>query len=233
MTFPNALNTAVPANGDQVSEGAQRIRELAAAVRQRLTSLVVDVDVNPLRLAAGAIPSGYALTAPVISGGQMNNASFANPTFSGTITGISLAAPVSGLVTTVSLASTTALLVPNTTTVVLSQVLPAGTYLLVCNLRSNMALTTSGSASAQAIAEFFNLTGAAVISEINGPQYGWSSSAPVTMSFEDICGTAIVVLTTLSTIQLRYRTFWTGSWTSSNISVGGANRTQFSAIRIA
>lgn len=129
MAFGQAdISTTVPADGDQISQGAQRIRELATAVRERLASLVVNVNSDPLQLKAGAIPSGFALPAPAITGGTHSGGTFANPTFSGTITGLPPFYPPysrAELATGASFASTG---------VFFSQVtlsLNAGTYLII------------------------------------------------------------------------------------------------------
>lgn len=53
MTYINDLNPLTPGNPDQVGEGAARIREVKAALIERLETLVTDVDLDPLVFRSG------------------------------------------------------------------------------------------------------------------------------------------------------------------------------------
>lgn len=55
MAYVYALDVALPANTDLVSQGAQNIRELKAAVRERINSFFVNVDTDPLAGKDGAV----------------------------------------------------------------------------------------------------------------------------------------------------------------------------------
>lgn len=68
MTYTNALDETFPAGSEAAGTIDNIIREFRLQIKERLASLTTGVDVDPLQLKAGAIPSGYTITNPVFAG---------------------------------------------------------------------------------------------------------------------------------------------------------------------
>jgi hypothetical protein len=56
MAYSTPLDPSVPGDNEFARLGASRIRNLAQAVKERLLTLVTDIDTDPLELKDGSIP---------------------------------------------------------------------------------------------------------------------------------------------------------------------------------
>lgn len=124
MAFTNNIDTSLPSGTENANTLDDIARGIKVEVKERFDSLTTGCDIDPMRLKAGAIPSGYAMTSPTITG-----ASLINPTLSGTITGIPLQFPAYAVGSAVGFtpALNSWIAVGRITS------LPAGTYLLTGN----------------------------------------------------------------------------------------------------
>lgn len=57
MAYADALNAAVPADTDPISQGDDAIRTQVRALRERLESVFQDIDADPMVLKAGSVGS--------------------------------------------------------------------------------------------------------------------------------------------------------------------------------
>ena len=57
MPYSNPLDPTTPADTDLRSQGDDRIREVKAALLERLLTVFVDMNINPLAFIAGVIPT--------------------------------------------------------------------------------------------------------------------------------------------------------------------------------
>jgi hypothetical protein len=76
MAYANPLNPATPADGNFLREGDDRIRELKAALIERLQTIIQNIDTQPLAFIAGIIPTAAiadgAITLPKMAGNSVS-----------------------------------------------------------------------------------------------------------------------------------------------------------------
>lgn len=68
MAYGDAFDVTSPADGDFMSLGDDAIRKLARAIHQRLESIIVDVDADPMVLKPAAVtPPDGTITGPKLA----------------------------------------------------------------------------------------------------------------------------------------------------------------------
>lgn len=152
MAFTSNLDEMQPTGSEAAGTIDNIIRDVRLQMKERFASLTTGVNTDPMQLKAGAIPSGYALTSPTITG-----ASLVNPTLSGTITGLPFTPSlISGPNSTGSINTA------NTyQTLAQYNSLPAGTY-VIQTIAFLSAVPTTGSSFLGKL-RLFNVTSGSVI----------------------------------------------------------------------
>lgn len=151
MAFTTNINASNPTGSENANTIDDIIREVRLQMKERFDSLTTGCDIDPMRLKAGAIPSGYTID---------------SPNFTGTPTGIALSRVSSALATTNSGITTS---YAN----VLAITLTAGTWLLCCSASVQVAGNAS-STSLQALSRLRNAAATDVF-YANGSVGGFSA----------------------------------------------------------
>lgn len=77
MAYVNPYNPATPADGDVSSQGDDRIRELKAAMIERLLTVFTDINLDPLTFKPGIIPTAAladnSVTNPKLAADSVTN----------------------------------------------------------------------------------------------------------------------------------------------------------------
>lgn len=133
MPFTNNIDTSQPTGTENANTIDDIIRNVRLQMKERFDSLTTGADIDPMRLRAGAIPSGYTIDSPNITGTPTGN--FIN--YQRSV--LSSAS--------VSLGTSGSLPVTSGFTSIITLSLTAGTWLITGNFR--LSISSSGTTSAQ------------------------------------------------------------------------------------
>jgi hypothetical protein len=174
MAFTSAINTSLPTGSEDASTIDNILREVRTQMKERFDSLTTGSEVDPMRLKAGALGSGYTIASPNIS----------NPTFTGTLNG--LAIPYSRIENSTSDNISNGILTP----IINIGALPAGTYFLLA--RASCAIEGASSGNIFQLILSANTVGTIKEAYINP-----NTSGPV---YHDIFVTAITAFASTSNV---------------------------------
>lgn len=191
MTFTSAINTSLPTGTEAAGTLDDIIREVRVQMKERFDSLTTGSEIDPMRLKAGAIPSGYAIT-----NANLSTPTLASPTFTGTPTGFNLPA----LRATSAGGTSYAVSTWNGTNTFISSV-PSGNYIVIASVSFFVAGGISGGASFTPRIRINNNVNTNEI-EVRDTEFYYANSDPI---YRQLVGTQYLTLASTATVTLQAR----------------------------